>query len=42
VKHGALAISPDAGDDTPETLHIRLVGKMKHGGISARWVPPRR
>jgi hypothetical protein len=42
VKHGALAISPDAGDDTPETLHIRLVGTMKHGGISARWVPPRR
>lgn len=42
VKHGALAISTDAGDDTPETLHIRLVGKMKHGRISARWVPPRR
>jgi Domain of unknown function (DUF1707) len=42
VKHGALAISPDAGDDTPETLRIRLVGKMKHGGISARWVTPRR
>jgi hypothetical protein len=42
VKHGALAISPDAGDDTPETLHIRLVGKMKHGRIGARWVAPRR
>jgi hypothetical protein len=42
VKHGALAISPDAGDDTPETLHVRLVGKMKHGRISTRWVPPRR
>jgi hypothetical protein len=41
VKHGVLAISPDAGDDTPETLHVRLVGKMKHGGISTRWVPPR-
>ncbi len=41
VKHGALAIGPDADDDTPETLHIRLVGKMKHGAISARWVPPR-
>jgi hypothetical protein len=42
VKHGALAISPDAGDDTPETLHVRLVGTMKHGRISTRWVPPRR
>jgi hypothetical protein len=42
VKHGALAISPDAGDDAPETLHVRLVGKMKHGRISTRWVPPRR
>src|ERR1700733_9637857 len=42
VKHGALAISSDAGDDTPETLHIRLVGTMKHGRIGARWVPPRR
>ncbi len=37
----ALAISTDAGDDTPETLHVRLVGKMKHGRIGARWVPPR-
>ena len=42
VKHGALAISSDAGDDTPETLHVRLVGRMKHGRISTRWVTPRR
>jgi Domain of unknown function (DUF1707) len=42
VKHGALAISSDPGDDTSETLHIRLVGRMKHGRIGARWVTPRR
>jgi hypothetical protein len=42
VRHGALAISRDAGDDTPETLHVRLVGTMKHGLISTQWVPPRR
>jgi hypothetical protein len=42
VRHGALAISRDAGDGTPETLHIRLVGTMKHGLISTQWVPSRR
>ena len=42
VKHGALAIGTDAGDDTPETLHVRLAGKMKHGQISTRWVTPDR
>ena len=31
VRHGALAISRDAGDGTPETLHIRLTGRMRHG-----------
>ena len=39
VKHGALAISRDEGDDTPETLRIRLTGRMKHGAIGARWHP---
>jgi hypothetical protein len=42
VRHGQLAISTDAGDDTPETLHVRLAGRMKHGRISTRWVTPRR
>ena len=42
VRHGRLAISRSAGDDTPETLHVRLVGRMKHGRIETRWaVPPR-
>ena len=40
VKHGQLRISRDAGDDTPETLHVRLTGRMKHGRISARWPSP--
>jgi hypothetical protein len=42
VRHGVLAISRDAGDDTPETLCVRLTGRMKHGRISTRWVTPRR
>ena len=42
VQHGSLAISRDAGDDTPETLCVRLVGRMKHGRISTRWLAPRR
>jgi hypothetical protein len=42
VRHGALAISRDAGDDTPEKLHVRLTGKMRHGRIDTRWVAPRR
>jgi Domain of unknown function (DUF1707) len=37
VRHGMLAITRDAGDDTPETLHIRLVGRMRHGHIETRW-----
>jgi hypothetical protein len=40
VRHGQLAISRDAGDGTPQTLSVHLAGRMKHGGISTRWVPP--
>ena len=40
VRHGALAISRDAGDGTPETLHVRLTGRMRHGRIATRWVAP--
>jgi hypothetical protein len=42
ARHSELAISTDAGDDTPETLHVRLVGRMRHARISTRWQPPRR
>jgi hypothetical protein len=40
VRHSCLAISRDAGDNTPETLHVRLVGRMKHGRIGTRWPEP--
>jgi len=37
VRHGRLAITPDSGDNTPQTLHVRLRGRMKHGTIATRW-----
>jgi hypothetical protein len=40
VRHSGLAISRDAGDGTPETLSIHLVGRMKHGWVRTRWVAP--
>jgi hypothetical protein len=42
VRYTKLEISRDAGDNTPETLHVRLVGRMKHGRISTQWLAPRR
>jgi hypothetical protein len=42
VRFTTLAISRDAGDDTPETLHVRLAGRMRHGRIHTRWQAPRR
>ncbi|WP_214410223.1 DUF1707 SHOCT-like domain-containing protein [Sphaerisporangium fuscum] len=42
VRHSSLAISRDAGDDTPETLYVRLVGRMRHGLLDTRWQAPRR
>jgi Domain of unknown function (DUF1707) len=41
VRHGQLEITRDAGDDTPQTLRVRLVGRMKHGRIETRWLTPR-
>jgi hypothetical protein len=41
VRHTRLAISRDAGDNTPETLCVHLVGRMRHGRISTRWLAPR-
>jgi len=41
VRHSKLAITRDAGDNTPETLHVRLVGRMRHGRIGTRWLAPR-
>ncbi|WP_113705086.1 hypothetical protein [Nonomuraea lactucae] len=42
VRHSTLAISRDAGDNTPETLHVRLVGRMRHSRLDTRWQAPRR
>jgi Domain of unknown function (DUF1707) len=42
VRHSKLAISRDAGDNTPETLHVHLVGRMRHARIGTRWLAPRR
>jgi hypothetical protein len=42
VRHTRLEISRDDGADTPETLHVRLVGRMRHGRIGTRWLAPRR
>jgi hypothetical protein len=41
VRFTTLAISRDAGDNTPETLRVRLVGRMKHARIDTRWAAPR-
>ena len=42
VRYAKLAISTDAGDNTPETLCVRLVGRMKYGQIGTRWLAPSR
>ena len=40
VRYAKLEISTDAGDNTPETLLVRLVGRMKYGQISTQWLVP--
>jgi hypothetical protein len=42
VRFTQLAISRDAGDNTPETLSVHLVGRIRHARISTRWPAPRR
>ena len=42
VRYSKLAISRDADDNTPETLRVRLVGRMRHGRIDTRWLTPPR
>jgi Domain of unknown function (DUF1707) len=41
VRHSRLAISRDAGDNTPETLRVHLVGRMRHARIDTRWLASR-
>ena len=40
VRHGSVAIADAPGDGTPQTLHVRLVGRTKHGSVAARWETP--
>ena len=42
VRYSELAISRDAGDNTPETLHVRLVGRVRFARIGTRWLAPGR
>ncbi|MDN3359784.1 DUF1707 domain-containing protein [Actinomadura sp. DC4] len=42
VRHGQMAISKDTGDNTAETLHVHLAGRVRHGRIATRWQVPRR
>jgi hypothetical protein len=42
VRYCKLGISRDAGDNTPETLRVRLVGRMRYGRIDTRWLAGRR
>ncbi|MFI6476996.1 DUF1707 domain-containing protein [Nonomuraea sp. NPDC050663] len=42
VRHGVVDISRDGDDGTPQTLRVRLVGRMRHGRIGARWQAARR
>jgi len=40
VRYTKLAISREAVDNTPETLHVRLTGRARHARIEARWLAP--
>jgi hypothetical protein len=42
VRFTQLAISRDPGDNTPETLSVHLVGRIRHARIGTRWPAPRR
>jgi hypothetical protein len=40
VRYTKLAISREAVDNAPETLHVRLAGQARHARIEARWLAP--
>lgn len=40
AKFAGVEIARDPENDTPETFHVRLVGRIKHGGVSVRWKTP--
>ena len=37
AKFSGVEIAKDPDDATPETLHIHLVGRIKHGGVVVTW-----
>lgn len=41
ARFSELAIRRDAGDGAAETLTVRLVGRIKYGGVTTRWQSPR-
>jgi hypothetical protein len=40
ARHSSLAFTNGAGDGTPETLRVRLVGRMRHARLDTRWRTP--
>jgi hypothetical protein len=40
AKYAGVEIVRDPENQTPESLHVRLVGRIKHGGVSVRWNTP--
>ena len=42
MRFATLTINRDPSDKTPETLRVRLVGQVRHGGVEAGWRTPRR
>jgi hypothetical protein len=40
VRYGKLEIDRDTVDNAPETLRVRLTGRMRYGQISAHWLAP--
>ncbi|MFI6818230.1 DUF1707 domain-containing protein [Nonomuraea sp. NPDC050328] len=43
ARHSHVTISRDAGGGAlPETLRVRLVGRLRHGHLETRWQTPRR
>ncbi|RFU39923.1 DUF1707 domain-containing protein [Actinomadura logoneensis] len=37
ARHSAVSIDRAPGDNVPETLRVRVVGRIKHGHLVARW-----
>ncbi|MEV5575475.1 DUF1707 domain-containing protein [Spirillospora sp. NPDC052269] len=40
ARHSTLAITKDANDTTPQTLHVHLAGRLRHANLETRWQPP--